>query len=221
MRCGASRRSRQIGLCLKAIGRYEEALSAYRTALDRPSGSAQDLVSLRYVYARTLESMGRSKEAVECYRTISRDGRNYRDVAVRIDQLQPSTTVDAEAMHCTRKRGCSRWSGTVASSSAAPADRNSGSIAVLPSIHPHLLHKLTNTGDSRNLAVMVSSYSLSADVTHGCGRGLNEDDRSSIGMDRNNGVGVALVPHGLRRWPASSKTFCSKTSRSPSISGSS
>ena len=88
----------QKGLCLKAIGRYEEALSAYRAALDRPSGSAQDLVSLRYVFARTLESMGRSKEAVECYRTISRDGLNYRDVAVRIDQLQPSTTVDTEAL---------------------------------------------------------------------------------------------------------------------------
>jgi tetratricopeptide (TPR) repeat protein len=88
----------QIGLCLKAVGRYEEALSAYRAALDRPSGSEQDLVSLRYVYARTLESMGRSKEAVECYRTIGRDGRNYRDVARRIGQLQLSTTVDAEAL---------------------------------------------------------------------------------------------------------------------------
>jgi tetratricopeptide (TPR) repeat protein len=88
----------EIGLGLKAIGRYEEALSAYRAALDRPSGSAQDLVSLRYIYARTLESMGRSKEAVDCYRTISRDGRNYRDVAVRIDQLEPSTTVDNEAL---------------------------------------------------------------------------------------------------------------------------
>lgn len=88
----------QIGLCLKAVGRYEEALSAYRAALDRPSGSAQDLVSLRYVYARTLESMGRSKEAVECYRTIGRDGRNYRDVAVRIDQLQPPETLGAEAL---------------------------------------------------------------------------------------------------------------------------
>jgi type II secretory pathway predicted ATPase ExeA len=88
----------QKGLCLKSIGRYEEALAVYRTALDRPSGSAQDLVPLRYLLARTLESMGRSKEAVECYRTISREGRNYRDVAVRIDHLQPSTTVDAEAL---------------------------------------------------------------------------------------------------------------------------
>lgn len=88
----------QIGLCLKAVGRYEEALSAYRAALDRPSGSEQDLVSLRYVYARTLESMGRSKEAVECYRTIGRDGRKYRDVAVRIDQLQSSTTIEADVL---------------------------------------------------------------------------------------------------------------------------
>ncbi|HSQ49934.1 MAG TPA: AAA family ATPase [Nitrospiraceae bacterium] len=88
----------QIGLCLKAIGRYEEALSAYRAALDRPSGSEKDLVSLRYVYARTLESMGRSKEAVECYRMIGRDGRHYRDVAVRIDQLQSPSAVETEAL---------------------------------------------------------------------------------------------------------------------------
>jgi tetratricopeptide (TPR) repeat protein len=88
----------QKGLCLKAIGRYEDALAVFRTALDRPSGSTQDQVSLRYLYARTLESMGRSQEAVECYRTISRDGRQYRDVAVRLDQLAPSTPFDADAM---------------------------------------------------------------------------------------------------------------------------
>ena len=88
----------QKGLCLKAIGRYEDALAAFRTALDRPSGSPQDLVSLRYLYARTLESMGRSQEAVECYRTISRESRQYRDVAVRLDQLAPSTPLDAETM---------------------------------------------------------------------------------------------------------------------------
>ena len=88
----------QKGLCLKAIGRYEDALAIFRTALDRPPASAQDQVSLRYLFARTLESMGRSKEAVDCYRTISREGRNYRDVAVRLDQLQPSRTLDVEAL---------------------------------------------------------------------------------------------------------------------------
>jgi type II secretory pathway predicted ATPase ExeA len=88
----------QKGLCLKAIGRYEEALTAFRTALDRPSGSAEDLVSLRYLVARTLESMGRSKEAVESYRTISRHGRQYRDVAVRLDQLQSYKTVGTDSL---------------------------------------------------------------------------------------------------------------------------
>jgi tetratricopeptide (TPR) repeat protein len=88
----------QKGLCLKAIGRYEDALAIFRTALDRPTASVQDQVSLRYLFARTLESMGRSKEAVDCYRTISREGRNYRDVAVRLDQLQPSQTLGAEAL---------------------------------------------------------------------------------------------------------------------------
>ena len=88
----------QKGLCYKAIGRYEDALAAFRTALDQPSGSAQDLVSLRYLFARTLESMGRSQEAIDCYRTISREGRNYRDVAVRLDQLAPSVESDSGAL---------------------------------------------------------------------------------------------------------------------------
>jgi len=87
----------QKGLCLKAIGRYEEALAAFRVALDRPSASAQELESIRYLFARTLESMGRSKEAVEYYRTIKRAGRNYRDVALRIDQLQLSEMLGAES----------------------------------------------------------------------------------------------------------------------------
>lgn len=88
----------QKGLCLKAIGRYEDALAVFRAALDLQSGSSQDLMSLRYLYARTLESMGRSKEAVACYRTISRDRRNYRDVAVRIDHLEPSATFGTEEL---------------------------------------------------------------------------------------------------------------------------
>ncbi len=82
----------QKGLCLKAVGRYDEALDTFRAALDRPRASTQDLVSLRYLLARTLESMGRTEEAVECYRMIRRDGQNYRDVDTRLDQLQLSVT---------------------------------------------------------------------------------------------------------------------------------
>jgi len=87
----------QKGLCMKAIGRYEEALATFRIALDRPSVSAEDQISLRYLYARTLESMGRLKEAIAYYRTIETARQNYRDAALRIDQLQLSEMLGAEA----------------------------------------------------------------------------------------------------------------------------
>jgi len=87
----------QKGLCMKAIGRYEEALATFRIVFDRPSVSAQELEPIRYLFARTLESMGRSHEAIECYRSIKRGDRNYRDVAQRIDQLQFSETLDTGA----------------------------------------------------------------------------------------------------------------------------
>ncbi len=82
---------------MKAIGRYEEALATFRIVFDRPSVSAQELEPIRYLFARTLESMGRSHEAIECYRSIKRGDRNYRDVAQRIDQLQFSETLDTGA----------------------------------------------------------------------------------------------------------------------------
>jgi type II secretory pathway predicted ATPase ExeA len=92
----------QKGLCMKAIGRYEEALVVFRAALDMPSASAQEVETIRYLFARTLESMGRTKEAIECYREIKRDGRNYRDVALRIDQLQLSGILGTDALSAPR-----------------------------------------------------------------------------------------------------------------------
>jgi general secretion pathway protein A len=86
----------QKGLCMKAIGRYEEALATFRIAFDRPSVSAQELEPIRYLFARTLESMGRPHEAIECYRSIKRAHRNYRDVDQRIDQLQLSEMLGTE-----------------------------------------------------------------------------------------------------------------------------
>jgi tetratricopeptide (TPR) repeat protein len=87
----------QKGLCMKAVGRYEEALATFRIAFDRPSVSAQELEPIRYLFARTLESMGRPHEAIEYYRSIKRADRNYRDVAQRIDQLQLSEMPGTEA----------------------------------------------------------------------------------------------------------------------------
>jgi type II secretory pathway predicted ATPase ExeA len=76
----------QKGICLKAVGRYEDALGSFRIALAR-SGSVQDTVSLRYLLARTLESMGRSQEAAEAYRLLQGKEHAYRDTAERLDRL--------------------------------------------------------------------------------------------------------------------------------------
>ncbi len=77
----------QKGLCLKAIGRYDEALTTIRAALGRPSVTQEESVSLRYLLARTLEAKGRCDEAVEVYRTLERGQHRYRDVSARLARL--------------------------------------------------------------------------------------------------------------------------------------
>lgn len=77
----------QKGVCLKAIGRYDDALETIRSAIDQKPSSPQERVSLRYLLARTLEANGRHEEAVEVYRTLKRGQSAYRDVAERLARL--------------------------------------------------------------------------------------------------------------------------------------
>ncbi len=77
----------QIGLCCKSSGRYEDAVLAFRKALQSPTSSAKETVQVLYVLGRTLESLGRISETLEAYRWIRREDPGYRDVAQRIQQL--------------------------------------------------------------------------------------------------------------------------------------
>lgn len=79
----------QKALCLKATGRYDEALATIRTALDRQPVSSQECIALRYLLARTLEAKGRYAEAVAVYRKLERGQPEYRDVASRLARLSP------------------------------------------------------------------------------------------------------------------------------------
>ena len=93
----------QKSVCLKAIGRYEEALATIRAAMDRPPSSAQERVALRYLLARTLEAYGRYGEALDVYRGLNHGQPAYRDVADRLERLRkgkPATWLDA------LRRGC-------------------------------------------------------------------------------------------------------------------
>lgn len=77
----------QIGLCYKLSGCYEEAVPAFRKALDVATASSKETVQILYVLGRTLESLGRVAETLEAYRWIRREDPDYRDVTERIERL--------------------------------------------------------------------------------------------------------------------------------------
>lgn len=89
----------QVGISLKSLGQPEEAATAFRKALQAQRGTSIDTVQVRYLLARTLESSGHIDEALEQYRWIGRNERNFKDVAERMERLgarlAPSSREDA------------------------------------------------------------------------------------------------------------------------------
>ena len=77
----------QMGLCLKQSGKQEEAVAAFRRALQIPTASVKEQVQILYLLGRTLESIERIPEALEAYRWLRREAPQYRDVAMRIESL--------------------------------------------------------------------------------------------------------------------------------------
>jgi len=85
----------QVGICLKALGQSEEAATAFQKSLQAQRGTSADTIQVRYLLARTLESLGRIEDTLEHYRWIRREEPAYKDVAERLDRLSsrrsPST----------------------------------------------------------------------------------------------------------------------------------
>ena len=77
----------QMGLSLKMSGKQEEAVVAFRRALQVSSTSSKEQVQILYLLGRTLEALGRIPEALEAYRWLRREAPQYRDVAMRIELL--------------------------------------------------------------------------------------------------------------------------------------
>jgi len=77
----------QLGLCLKKSEQQEDAVTAFRKALQVPSASSKEQVQILYLLGRTLEALGRMPEALEAYRWLRREAPQYRDVAMRIESL--------------------------------------------------------------------------------------------------------------------------------------
>ena len=78
------------GLCLRALGQFDEALSTFHAAIDRKTASSKDHLALLYLLGRTFEDAGKSAEAADCYRQVHQEVGSYRDIEVRLDRLSGS-----------------------------------------------------------------------------------------------------------------------------------
>ena len=77
----------QIALCLLATGRYDEAVVAYRQALEVGTFSSKEKAHILYLLGKTLESLGRYAEALEAYGWTRKEVPGFQDVAQRIKHL--------------------------------------------------------------------------------------------------------------------------------------
>ena len=77
----------QVGECLKTMGRQDEAVTAFRQALETGSCSSLERVQIQYLLAQTLESLDEEFEALVVYRRIRREHPNFQDVDDRIRDL--------------------------------------------------------------------------------------------------------------------------------------
>ena len=76
-----------MGVSLRKSGKQEEAVVAFRRALQVSATSSKEQVQILYLLGRTLESLERIPEALEAYRWLRREAPQYRDVAMRIGSL--------------------------------------------------------------------------------------------------------------------------------------
>jgi len=77
----------QIALCLLATGRYDDAVEAFRQALEVGRFSSIDKAQILYMLGKTLEALGRVAEALEAYGWTRNEVPGFQDVAQRIKHL--------------------------------------------------------------------------------------------------------------------------------------
>ena len=77
----------QTALCLRALGRHEEAVAALRYALNASSISPNESLHVLYLLGQSLESLSRYAEAIEAYNWVRQEDAGFLDVDARIKRL--------------------------------------------------------------------------------------------------------------------------------------
>ena len=78
----------QIGLCCRSLGDSRAAIHAFRAALTDRAAARKDLLDVRYLLARALESAKQRNEAIALYGQIIQEEPQFRDAAARAKHLK-------------------------------------------------------------------------------------------------------------------------------------
>lgn len=77
----------QMALCYKALGRYEDAVVAFRRVLGVAEFTSKEKAHILYLLGQTLETLGRYAEALEAYGWTRKEDPEFQDVVQRIKHL--------------------------------------------------------------------------------------------------------------------------------------
>lgn len=77
----------EAGFCYREAGRISEAIEAFRKAFGDRTAPRDERVAVCYELGRTLETARKPREALDCYRRVSRVDPEFQDVAQRIERL--------------------------------------------------------------------------------------------------------------------------------------
>jgi general secretion pathway protein A len=109
----------QRGLCLRAIGKLDDAAASFRHAIAVNGAKATDLLNVRYVLALTLDTIGQRDEAREQYCEIHEADPNFRDIVRRINPVDDSPRFPLSLLR-TLRRNWQQFRGRSLSSDQLP-----------------------------------------------------------------------------------------------------
>lgn len=81
----------QIGFCHVKMREPHDAIQAFREALNETTALPRDMMDVLYFLGRSLESVGKSSQALEIYHRIDQTTPSFRDVASRLRELKESS----------------------------------------------------------------------------------------------------------------------------------
>ncbi len=78
----------QVGFCHVKMREPHAAIQAFHTALDDTAALPRDMTDVLYFLGRSLESIGKTSQAVEIYHRIDHSAPSFRDVTARLEELK-------------------------------------------------------------------------------------------------------------------------------------